>query len=445
VVWFGESRKPFFKNRKAAHAHANDFKIVTFQNIPVHHLRPPVMSSYPTSPSPERRSDLPGAHRGFKTSHTMPADHPNSIGSRDVSHVSMHSAHSHSMRATHSQWSSGRYDLWVQGANEIAKEKESKAAFGRQEPSLELQLDMETGTFINHDESDGATADNYHMMKVLIRLIYSLFLVLSIGVACGHSYTFKPPQDRWLKIFAKYELFLVFAGFIQAIALWLLAVRSFAYESIRGIAKPMVRAFLLSLAVRFMVTFITHDYDPQDGTWDFRMVQACELLALSSCIFLLGHQFRSYFKTRERQGDDIFGLAIDYPLYIIAGFMALIFHRERPEGNMFVDVAWMFSIWVEALAMAPQLLLVWRRGQIEFSTAHFMFMIIGSRIFHGIFWFQCFWAYGETNTFAIGTILQVGTQWTLCGHFFWSFCKILFVGRTFREARQSVWAFLKSL
>ncbi len=49
-------------------------------------------------------------------------------------------------------------------------------------------------------------------------------------VASGHSYTYKPPSDRWLKVFAKFELFLVFAGFIQAIGVWLLAVKSYFYE-----------------------------------------------------------------------------------------------------------------------------------------------------------------------------------------------------------------------
>lgn len=333
------------------------------------------------------------------------------------------------------------YADWDAGAAQIKNEDvRSKGTFGKQ--SLLGDLDFEIQA--SGSSSDGTSPENFRRMKLLIRFLYFAFVAMSLIVTFGHSYTFRPPTDRWLKIFAKYELFLVFAAFIQATSLWLLAVKSYCYESVDGIAMPTVWAFLIALGSRLAITFTNEDYDPEDGTWDFMMVQCCEALAVMSCIFII-MQARRFPMTETAHGNTIGGVQISFVMRCVAVMAALFFHRHRPDGYRLIDILWMFSVWEEALAMAPQLLLVMRRGKVEFSISHFMFMSILARLFHGVFWVQCFLAYGEMSIFAFGTLLNIALQWTMCGHFFFTFIKMLLGGNTWEDVKQNFIEFGRSL
>lgn len=196
------------------------------------------------------------------------------------------------------------FEEWDAGANQIRREKDhrSSGSFGKQNllganfTDFEIQAERPT---------DGTSTENFERMKLLIRFLYLTFVAMSLVVTWNHSYTFKPPTDRWLKIFAKYELFLVFAAFIQATALWLLAVKTYCYESVDGIAMPTIYSFLLALGSRLAITFTNEDYDPEDGTWDFVMVQCCEALAVFSCIFII-MQAKRYSASETTQGN-VFG------------------------------------------------------------------------------------------------------------------------------------------
>ena len=48
----------------------------------------------------------------------------------------------------------------------------------------------------------------------------------------------------------------------------------------------------------------------------------------------------------------------------------------------------MFSLWVETLALVPQVWLSKQEGIINWATAAFVFLAMLSRIFQAIFWFQ---------------------------------------------------------
>ena len=132
------------------------------------------------------------------------------------------------------------------------------------------------------------------------------------------------------------------------------------------------RRIVRHLGSRLAITFTNEDYDPEDGTWHFMVIQCCEALAVMSCIFII-MQARRFPMTEATQGNTIGGVQISFVMRCVAVMAGLFFHRHRPEGYRFIDILWMFSVWEEALAMAPQLLLVMRRGKVEFSISHFMF------------------------------------------------------------------------
>ena len=57
----------------------------------------------------------------------------------------------------------------------------------------------------------------------------------------------------------------------------------------------------------------------------------------------------------------------------------------NPEFSLF-EILWAFSIYLEALAILPQLFLLQRTGEVETLTSHYIFALGGYRAFYLLNW-----------------------------------------------------------
>jgi ER lumen protein retaining receptor len=107
------------------------------------------------------------------------------------------------------------------------------------------------------------------------------------------------------------------------------------------------------------------------------------------------------FPKTYNKGIDYFG-GIHIPtelglLYIVvpAAVLALLLHPSL-NGNWYTDVAWTLALYVEAVAILPQLLMFQkaRDKEIELFTANFVFFTAVARALHFFFWLS---SYHELN------------------------------------------------
>lgn len=88
-----------------------------------------------------------------------------------------------------------------------------------------------------------------------------------------------------------------------------------------------------------------------------------------------------------------------------AGLASLLFTYRYTFG----EVAWAFSIWLEAVAILPQLLLVQRTGEAENVTTHYLFAL---GIYRGLYIPNWIWRYmseGHVDPIAIcAGLIQTG-------------------------------------
>merc|ERR1719401_3392630 len=78
---------------------------------------------------------------------------------------------------------------------------------------------------------------------------------------------------------------------------------------------------------------------------------------------------------------------------VISGVMAML-TRSTGHNDLLADVSWMFSVWFEALAWAPQVWLIFSTGslqaiQTDESTAHFAGISLSASLAFAIFWGRC--------------------------------------------------------
>ena len=87
---------------------------------------------------------------------------------------------------------------------------------------------------------------------------------------------------------------------------------------------------------------------------------------------------------------------IPFYILVIPSLVLGIIFRSGLNNNLFCDVNWAFSMYLEALAIFPQILLFTiKKGKIESFTSHYVALCGLSRLFSLIFWWD---TYEELNS-----------------------------------------------
>merc|ERR1711884_1014921 len=113
-------------------------------------------------------------------------------------------------------------------------------------------------------------------------------------------------------------------------------------------------------------------------------------------------------------------------------FLAIILGWETKStghGDYFADLSWMFSVWLEAFALGPQVMLLMQKGHVDESAVHFAGFTLAASLTFGFFWIRNsrdhyaeFQDFGEHGFFwAIGVASTIRAA--LCGAYFFLFMR----------------------
>ena len=100
--------------------------------------------------------------------------------------------------------------------------------------------------------------------------------------------------------------------------------------------------------------------------------------------------------------------------YLIIGsaVAAVLFH----EQFSFLEILWAFSIWLESVAIMPQLYIVQTTGECETITSHYLFALGAYRAMYIPNWIYKFWMNEKVHWISVVAGL---IQTALYSDFFW--------------------------
>lgn len=84
------------------------------------------------------------------------------------------------------------------------------------------------------------------------------------------------------------------------------------------------------------------------------------------------HLIYNKFKTTYGRSQDTF--RIDYLLGAVA-VLTILIHERKPDSYLIIELLWTFSIYLEAVAILPQLFMITRTGEAETITSHYLFAL----------------------------------------------------------------------
>lgn len=146
-----------------------------------------------------------------------------------------------------------------------------------------------------------------------------------------------------------------------------------------GVSARSLRLQALALSFRLSSTLMRDGYLPYDKSGDW-LYQAFDMFSLVLLAVLLvqvrrgGHQV----------GDKGLNMVV---MVIVAVILACIFHADM-DHHIVYDISWTTGLFVDTVAMIPQLALVRRNGGVlSGTTLHFLVAMLGSRLISSYFWY----------------------------------------------------------
>ena len=133
----------------------------------------------------------------------------------------------------------------------------------------------------------------------------------------------------------------------------------------------------------FFVVFATRYLDLFLG-WKTLYLTLMKILflGLTGATIYLIRMKRPYSLSYDAQSDSL----PHYYIYLGALIMSVLIHKSLNP----IEFIWSFSIWLEAFAILPQLLMINKLKDIENITAHYVLFLGLYRIFYIFHWYFCY-------------------------------------------------------
>lgn len=187
-----------------------------------------------------------------------------------------------------------------------------------------------------------------------------------------------------------FSFFLVLSSIVQTSAFVIILLKVTDRQNVSGLSANTLICYSILLFARLTSTLFYPGYLPNDssGSWLYQLSDIISMLICCLLIYLL------YFKYRETS-DLILDNKIPFYFLVIPSYLLAVLVKSNLNNNFFCDTNWAFSMYLETVAIFPQILLFTiKKGQIEKFTSHFVALCGLNRLFSLIFWWD---TYDELN------------------------------------------------
>jgi len=189
-----------------------------------------------------------------------------------------------------------------------------------------------------------------------------------------------------------FSLLMTIASLLVLFAFLLLVAKAVMTGKLQNVSHKTLQAYSLVQVGRLASILNYEGYLPFDksGDWLYQSVETCSAVV---CIGLaVGYQF---LKLKAPQTKDDFDKGLLGPhfgvlLLIIPSLLLAAVLHPNLNGNYLTDVAWTFALYLEAVAIYPQIHIFSRlikdRMEMGALEINFVFFLAVARLLHFIFW-----------------------------------------------------------
>jgi ER lumen protein retaining receptor len=186
-----------------------------------------------------------------------------------------------------------------------------------------------------------------------------------------------------------YSFLLVLSSTTQMLSFIILLWKVYSFQNCSGLSSNSLICYSILLFSRLTSTLFFHGYLPSDtsGDWFYQLTEIVSLVTCVTLIYLINTQYRD---TYDNYNDKVEWKFLAGPALLIA----LLVHTSLNK-NFLTDVLWTFAMYLETVAIFPQINLFHSKGgQIESYTSHYVSLQGLSRLFSLLFWLD---TYKELN------------------------------------------------
>ncbi len=205
----------------------------------------------------------------------------------------------------------------------------------------------------------------------------------------------------------------------------LLAAKAALTRKLSHVSFKTLQAYALVFAARLCSILFYEGYLPYDksGDWFYQAVEVSALvvvLALLACLQLRVVKHAERADDFDRTLCDRLGLpsqAGALLLVLPALLLAAVLHPSL-NNNWLTDVAWTFALYLEAVAIYPQIYIFSHaRQEIEPLELNYVFFLAVARLLHFVFWVS---SYQELNDKTSASLNKKFRAWVRGGGEGWS-------------------------
>merc|ERR1719274_383947 len=169
---------------------------------------------------------------------------------------------------------------------------------------------------------------------------------------------------------------------VQALAFTFLQMQISTSGTVAGISGKALTMHAIKLCCRLCSSLFLDGYLPTDksGDWIYQLGDVLSLLMVLQILYSVYGAYKSSYQF-EVDTLDIRNLIMG------AVVLAVLIHPDMNSWTPF-DVLWTTHLYVDAVAMVPQLWMISRLGgKVQGFTAHYMAATTLSNFLSGLFWF----------------------------------------------------------
>jgi uncharacterized protein with PQ loop repeat len=171
------------------------------------------------------------------------------------------------------------------------------------------------------------------------------------------------------------------AAAMQTVAYVPLILKVVLTQNVSGISAGKLALDILALSLRSVATGWTGVILPREAGNDF--IRAADGIALGVALLLL-IAVRLIFRSSYKPEEDAFSITV--PAIACMG-LALVAHVDIGRAGFVVDTIYTASLYVEAIAMMPQLFLMGKTGKGDEVVGHHIVLWFICRMLGLMFWY----------------------------------------------------------
>jgi len=205
-------------------------------------------------------------------------------------------------------------------------------------------------------------------------LVYGIFAFIVLFVS-------KFASDR------TFSGLITLAAAVQCLGFLLLRLK-IRKQGAGGVSSRSLQLFAVMYILRLSSTLQYNGYLPVDcsGDWVYQAIDVTALMCVMNILYLMHSEQSIKRQSYESEHD-----TCEIHWFLVASIVVAYFIHPSLNNRKIPDIAWTMSLYLEALAMIPQLMMFAKKGgEVESLASHYVACVFMSRCMMLAFWTNSF-------------------------------------------------------